>query len=159
MSEYIKGKRRILSEEEIRNVMAKYKVGDIVVYIDNNNDKKVGAVKEIEWTDISEWNHKSNPLYLIDGCEYLRKQSDIIKPCEVVTPKYIKRDRVYYIDVDGEEKMGVVQKVYETYISDWNNIIEPLYIIGSSLHLRSERDITGFYVDEAEDCIEDYIGI
>lgn len=159
MSEYIKSKGRILSEEEIRNILAKYKVGDTVIYIDNNKVRQCGTIKEIEWTDINEWNDKTNPLYLIDGCGYLRKQSDIIKSCVEVTPKYMKRDRVYYIDVDGEEKMGVIQKVYKTDISDWNNVIEPLYIIGSSLHLRSEKDITGFYVEETEDCIENYIGM
>ena len=159
MSEYIKSMGRHLTEEEVRKVLAKYNVGDTVVYIDNNKVRQCGAIKEIEWTDTNEWNSKSNPLYLIDGCEYLRKQSDIIKPCVKVTPKYTKRDRVYYIDVDGEERMGVIQSVHNTDVSDWNNVIEPLYIIGSSKHLISERDITGFYVEELEDCIEDYIGM
>lgn len=159
MSEYIKSMGRHLTEEEVRNVLAKYKVGDTVIYIDNNKVRRCGAIKEIEWTDINEWNDKTNPLYLIDGCGYLRKQSDIVKPCVIAIPKYRKKDRVYYIDVDGKEKAGIIRKVYATDVSDWNNIVEPLYIIGSSLHLRSEKNITGFYIEETEDSIEDYIGM
>lgn len=159
MSEYIKSMGRHLTDEEVRNVLAKYKVGDTVIYIDNNKVRRCGTIKEIEWTDINDWNDKSNPLYLIDGCQYMRKQSDIVKSCVEVTPKYMKRDRVYYVDVDGEERMGIIQRVDKTVISDWNNVIEPLYVIGSCLYMRSESDITGFYVEETEDCIEDYIGM
>ena len=159
MSEYIKSMGRHLTDEEVRNVLAKYKVGDTVIYIDNNKVRRCGTIKEIEWTDINEWNDKLNPLNLIDSCEYLRKQSDIIKPCVITIPKYRKKDRVYYIDVDGEEKMGVIQRVYKSDVSDWNNVVRPLYIIGSSLFLRSEKNITGFYIEDDEDSIEDYIGM
>ena len=159
MSEYIKSMGRHLTDEEARNVLAKYKVGDTVIYIDNNKVRQFGKIKEIEWTDISEWNSKSNPLYLIDGCQYLRKQSDIIELCVVATPKYRKKERVYYIDNNGVERAGIIQRIHKTDVSDWNSIVKPLYIIGSCLYLRSEKDITGFYIEETEDSIEDYIGM
>lgn len=156
MSEYIKGIRRFLTEEEIKNVIAKYKVGDKVIFLDNNKEKKCGTIKEVEWTDINDWSCKLNPLYLIDGCQYLRSQNDILEICVEIAPKYREKERVYYIDIDGVEKVGKIQKIYETYVSDWNNVIKPLYIVGSCLYLRDEKDITGVYKSEIEDCIEDY---
>lgn len=160
MSEYIKSMGRHLTDEEIKNVLAKYNVGDMVVYIDNDNIERVGAIKEVEWTDINEWNSKLNPLYLIDGCQYLRKQSDIKRICVEIAPKYAEKDKVYYIDFDGTEKTGTIQKVYKNDVSEWNNIIKPLYLICGCLYYREEKDIFGFYIEEeSEDCIENYIGI
>lgn len=159
MSEYIKSMGRHLTDEEVRNVLAKYKVGDTVIYIDNNKVRQCGTIKEIEWTDINEWNDKTNPLYLIDGCEYLRKQSDIIKLCTEVTPKYIEKDKVYYIDFDGIERIGTIQKIYKTDTSRWSDVAEPLYAICGCMYHRKESDILGFYIEETEDNIEDYIGM
>ena len=77
----------------------------------------------------------------------------------VATPKYRKKERVYYIDNNGVERAGIIQRIHKTDVSEWNSIVKPLYIIGSCLYLRSEKDITGFYIEETEDSIEDYIGM
>lgn len=57
---------------------AKYDVGDKVVYLDVDKIERVGSINAIEWTEISDWNKESSPLYLVGTCPYLRDESKIL---------------------------------------------------------------------------------
>lgn len=151
MSEYIKGIKRVLSEEEIRRVIAKYSIGDMVVYLNENKIKKHGTIKEIEWGD-------TTPLYSIDSCSCLRQQKDILNLCREIAPRYKIGDKVYYINNDGVEKIGTIKNIEKTNISNWNDVVEPLYLVTGCLYLRNRKDIIGSYSDIDID-VDDYISL
>lgn len=52
----------------------KYKVGDKVIYLDNQKDQKVGTIKEVETTNDGKRN-----LYLIHNYPYLRYEEEILE--------------------------------------------------------------------------------
>lgn len=52
----------------------KYKVGDKVIYLDNQKDQKVGTIKEVETT-----NDGKRSLYLIHNYPYLRYEEEILE--------------------------------------------------------------------------------
>lgn len=58
--------------------MAKYNVGDKVIYLDIHKAVKSGTVEEITQTEIYDWSKEPKALYMITHCPYLRYEEEII---------------------------------------------------------------------------------
>lgn len=59
--------------------------------------------------------------------------------------KYNVGDKVVYLDVDKIEKVGSINAIEWTEISDWSKESNPLYLVGTCPYLRDEEEILDFY--------------
>ena len=62
--------------------------------------------------------------------------------------KYNVGDKVAYLDIHGDEKVGTISSITCTQITDWNKESKPLYFVGRDAYLRAEDEILEFYVKE-----------
>lgn len=75
--------------------------------------------------------------------------NDTVLEVESVTrvPMYNVGDRVIYLGLHKEEKIGVIEKVEEMDKYEWNKYKEDrfLYTLNNYAHIRNENEIVGFY--------------
>ena len=61
----------------------------------------------------------------------------------VLNTKYKVGDKVFYLDITGDEKVGTINEVLATDVYKWNKEVKPLYLLSSSPYYRSEDEILG----------------
>ena len=59
--------------------------------------------------------------------------------------KYKKGDRVFYLDIGGDENVATISEVTYTEVYSWNDEIKPLYMMNTYPYLRTEEEILDLY--------------
>ena len=59
--------------------IAKYNVGDRVLYLDINFVEKIGTISAVEETGIYKWSKEVKFVYLIGSSPYFRNEDEILE--------------------------------------------------------------------------------
>lgn len=71
---------------------------------------------------------------------------DVIRIAKVLAnSKYKKGDKVFYLDIGGDENVATISEVTYTEIYPWNDEIKPLYMMNTYPYLRTEEEILDLY--------------